>query len=134
MRKKEHCVRPKSDPPRHQLFKITQRPTTVSLLPPHHHPSPLQYVTFFFTFVCDPTYSISLSLCFFLFLWLQLSMALLVQRLAAGSAPFPISHASCEVVGPRVYLFGGHNGKTFSSDLNILETSMQTHLLQHTIN
>lgn len=50
-------------------------------------------------------------------------MALLVQRLAAGSSPFPLTNSSAEVVGPRVYLFGGHNGKTFTSDLHILETS-----------
>jgi hypothetical protein len=55
-------------------------------------------------------------------------MALLVQRLAAGSAPFPLSDASCEAVGPRVYLFGGHNGKTYSSDLHVLETSMHSSL------
>lgn len=51
-------------------------------------------------------------------------MALLVQKLSVGSAPFPLINASCDVVGQRVYLFSGNNGKAPVSDLLILETGM----------
>lgn len=49
-------------------------------------------------------------------------MSYLAQKASAG--PFPLTGTAVEVLGPRIYLFGGYNGKTYSGDLHILETSL----------